>query len=410
MKRFFALPLLFRLGISLWVVLIVAVSIRVAIEKPTSQSVVPIYRAAGERWLLGADLYGSVVHKDVFRNPPIVAAAFAHPARLPTGVLAVGLRLGSILLFLWGMARVRREFVPEWSLNRIGAWLCLSSILVVPSFNNGQLNVLIAAAAMLAVTAAKAERPREAALWAALLAAIKVYPIAVGLLLVLVIPKRFAVPFFAATLLLFGLPFLIDDADYALRCCEQFVHCSVGDCRIYASPGRVPRDWTALSRMFLHVVPSPNSTNAISVLAAAACAGLVLRFRRSPEVFALVWGLGTVWMTAFGPATEMSTYSLAAAFAPFAALRAVGRGPRVLAWCGTALLTATVLRGMFPNDRDFNLFGPQAAGMLLLLPAIVNQCVQDGSLGATKPTSILEARLRRSRVSVLTAEPYPFEA
>ena len=373
MKTFLAWPLLFRCGLTLWFILIVAVAVRVAVDRPTAQTVVPIYRAAGVRWTAGDDLYEPVVHGDVYRNPPIVAAAFSLPARLPVVVLAIGLRLASIALFLWGMVRIRRSFVPDWSLGRIGGWLVVSAILVIPSFNNGQLNVLIAAAALHAAAAAKRNRRIEAGFWAALLTAIKVYPAAVGLLLLLVIPKRFTPAFGLGIVVLFGLPFLLHDTDSVLTCYANFAHCSVVDCRIYADISRVPRDWTALPRLIFGAVPTPEQTHAVSLAAAAFCAAVVLRFRRSPEALSLVWGLSTIWMTAFGPATEMNTYSLAAAFAPFAALRAVGRIPTALAWGGVALLLATVLRGMFPNDRDFHLCGPQAVGMLLLLPAIASR-------------------------------------
>jgi len=282
------------------------------------------------------------------------------------------------------MVRVRRAFVPDWSLNRVGVWLTFSSILAIPAFNNGQLNVLIAAGTMLAVAAGADRRWIEAALWAALIAAIKGYPIAVGMLLLLAIPKRFAFAFVAATLVLFALPFLLQDPDYVIRCYEDFVRYSALDSRIYADISRVPRDWTTLPRMYLGIVPTSNVQHAVAGVAAAVFAGITLRLRRSPEVLPLVWGLASVWMTVFGPATEMNTYSIAAAFAPFVALRAVGRLAGIAAWCGVALLTATVLRGMFPNDRNFNVYGPQAVGMLLLLPATLGFIRKDPRLAAKR--------------------------
>ena len=55
--RLLAVPLPVRLGLTLWAVLLVAVSVRVAVQQPGRASVVPIYRVAGEVWRAGGDLY-----------------------------------------------------------------------------------------------------------------------------------------------------------------------------------------------------------------------------------------------------------------------------------------------------------------------------------------------------------------
>ena len=63
----------------------------------------------------------------------------------------------------------------------------------------------------------------------------------------------------------------------------------------------------------------------------------------------------------------MNTYSLLAAVAPLVLLApGLSRRHQALAAVGYALLAATVLRGTFPNDRDFNVLGPQALGAILL--------------------------------------------
>ncbi len=70
--RFWTIPFSVRLAWTLWLVLAAAVGIRVAVSKPTSQSVMPIYLAAGDRWLRGESLYAPVPGLDVYRNPPVV--------------------------------------------------------------------------------------------------------------------------------------------------------------------------------------------------------------------------------------------------------------------------------------------------------------------------------------------------
>src|SRR5581483_4139272 len=130
----------------------------------------------------------------------------------------------------------------------------------------------------------------------------------------------------------------------------------------HAALVRVPLDWTVLARTWLDWVPPRELTAAVSLAAAAVAAGLVLGARTSrPLVLALA--LGSVWMTAFGPATEMNTYSV---LAGVAAYLAVAPGPRprwaaAAAVAGYGLLAAAVLRGLFPEDWRFQVLGPQAA-------------------------------------------------
>jgi hypothetical protein len=84
----------------------------------------------------------------------------------------------------------------------------------------------------------------------------------------------------------------------------------------------------------------------------------------------LTVGLGSVWMTAFGPATESNTYALLAGVAAYLAVRPTGpRWVRLLATVGYGLLAATVLRGLFPEDWRFQAYGPQPIGAVLLAVA-----------------------------------------
>jgi hypothetical protein len=87
--RWFALPLASRWAVVVWVALVAGVLVRVAASKPRSQTVVPIYLTAGQRWLASEDLYAPAAGLDVYRNPPVVAAAFAALTPLPVKVAGV---------------------------------------------------------------------------------------------------------------------------------------------------------------------------------------------------------------------------------------------------------------------------------------------------------------------------------
>ena len=370
--RFFAIPFSVRLAWTLWLVLVAAVGVRVAVSKPTSQSVMPIYLAAGERWLRGESLYGPAQTLDIYRNPPVIAAGFAALTPLPEKLAGLVVRGVGVAVFLTGLLRVRRELLPEWGRSRVGWLFALAVVPAVPAANNGQLNLHLAALALHGVAAAAAGRWSASAAWLGVAVWVKVDPLSLGLLVALVAPPRFAAALLGVVLVGGLLPFALDDAATVRTQYAEYAHYLHLDDRTHDDLSRVPRDWTAIPRTWLGWVSPEPVTKAVSLAVAAGLAVLMLVRRRRPLGQSLLAALvgSHVWMTAFGPATEMNTYSLLAAVAPLVLLTpGLGRVSRGLAAAGYTLLVVTVLRGMFPNDRDFNVLGPQALGAVLLAVA-----------------------------------------
>ena len=370
-KAWMALPLSLRWAVIVWFALIVGVTGRVVTSKPTSQTVLPIYLTAGERWLHAENLYAPIPEFDVYRNPPLIAAGFAPLTYLPAKVAGVVVRLVSVSLFLWGLIQVRRNLLTELSPSQAGWLFLLATVLVIPSFNNGQINLLIAAGALHGVAAASQMKWWQAALWLSFAGWIKLYPFAIGLLMTLALPWRFGARFLLCAVAGFVLPFVLKDFDYVWEQYGNYVRYLGDDDRTYAPLSRVPRDWTALPRSVFDSVPTPTVTKVVSLTVALLFAALVYfrsRIKRA-ESLLLALCLSGIWMTAFGPATEMNTYSLLAAIAPIIVVTCSPRSrwQIALAWFGYGLLAITVLRGMFPDDWTFNVLGPQALGTLLLL-------------------------------------------
>ena len=370
-KAWMALPLSTRWAVIVWFALIAGVTGRVATSKPTSQTVIPIYLVAGERWLHAENLYAPIPEFDVYRNPPLIAACFAPLTYLPPKVAGVVVRLVSVALFLWGLLRVRRRLLTELSPSQAGWLFLLATVLVIPSFNNGQVNTLIAAVALHGVAAAYQMKWWQAAIWLSFAGWIKLYPFAIGLLVTLALPWRFGARFLLCAVAGFALPFVLKDFDYVWEQYRDYVRYLGDDDRTYAPLSRVPRDWTALTRSVFDWVPTPTVTKVVSLTVAILFAALVYLHNhvKRAESLLLALCLSGIWMTAFGPATEMNTYSLLAATAPIIGVM-YSPQPRwrmALAWFGYGLLAITVMRGMFPDDWKFNVLGPQALGTLLLL-------------------------------------------
>jgi len=303
--RFFSIPFSVRLAWTLWVVLVAAIGVRVAVSKPTSQTVVPIYLAAGERWLHGESLYGPAQLLDVYRNPPVVAAGFATLTPLPEKLAGLIVRGVGVALFLTGLRRVRRELLPEWGPSRVGWLFALAVIPAVPAANNGQLNLHLAALAFHGVASAAAGRWSASAAWIGVAVWVKVYPLSLGLLVALVAPPRYAVTLVGVVLLGGLLPFALDDLATASTQYAEYAHYLKIDDRTHDDLSRVPRDWTAIPRAWLGWVSPEPVTKAVSLAVATGLAVLMLVRRRRPLGESLLAALvgSHVWMTAFGPAT-----------------------------------------------------------------------------------------------------------
>ena len=387
-KAWIALPLSVRWAVIVWFAVIAGVTGRVIASKPTSQSVIPIYLVAGERWLHAENLYAPIPEFDVYRNPPLIAACFAPLTCLSPKVAGVVVRLISVTLFLWGLIRVRRSLLPELSPSQVGWMFLLATVLVIPSFNNGQVNILIAAVALHGVAAASQEKWWQAAIWLSFVGWVKLYPFAIGLLMMLTLPWRFGARFLLCAVAGFALPFVLNDPEYVWEQCRDYLRYLGDDDRTYAPLSRVPRDWTTIPRNWFDWVPTPTVTKIVSLTVAALFAALVY-FRshaKRAESLLLALCLASIWMTVFGPATEMNTYSLLAAVAPIIVVTCSPR-PRwqiALASLGYGLLAITVLRGMFPDDWKFNVHGPQALGTLMLLVAMLWK--RHGKMEATRTT------------------------
>src|SRR5262249_26235179 len=90
--------------------------------------------------------------------------------------------------------------------GQTAVWFLLVLPLALHSMYNGQANLTMLAALLLGLSASAAGRWNRAAAWLALAALIKGYPLALGLLLCALYPRRFA-PRFAAAGIAVAAPF-----------------------------------------------------------------------------------------------------------------------------------------------------------------------------------------------------------
>ena len=345
-----------RWAILVWIVLIVSVCGRLAFATPGSGTVVPIYVGAAERWRNAEDIYAPQPPLDVYRNPPVVAMAFVPLTVLPVKTGEIVWRLIGVVLFLCGLSGFVRNAVGELSSLRLGLLYLVAAELVIPSVNNGQTNVHLIGVILLGANRVFEDRPWWAAFWFAVAASMKLYPIAAALLFVIVDP-RLGWRLLAICIGIAALPFLGHDSHYVLseyRECWRFL--GLDDRTHTPFLHRAPIDWSIVPRVWFDSYPSVTMGKVVSALVGlgmAACVGFA-KFRRSrTDAVVLALGLGAVWMTAFGPATELPTYALLAPSMAIAVATASFRNRPIvgtLYWLAYLLIFGAIVRGSFPTS------------------------------------------------------------
>jgi hypothetical protein len=223
-----------------------------------------------------------------------------------------------------------------------------------------------------AMAASSRERWTLAAFCIGLATALKLYPVAVGLLLMAAYPRRFALRLLLVVGFLALLPFFLQNPNYVA---DQYVHwferLGHNDRKFWPLEAAY-RDLWLLFRV-THLPLPPVAYLGIQLLSAAGCAVLCVagRLRNLPrtEVLLGVFALGSCWMMLCGPATESCTYVLLSPVLAWAVLRSSHqpRLPlRLLPRLAFGLLLAAVLAGALPGTARVHGLGLQPLGALLL--------------------------------------------
>jgi hypothetical protein len=305
-----------RIVVGLWTIVLVIICIRVALSYRQHNAFLD-YVGAGRKWIESQALYSTTRG---FVYSPLIAAFFALFAWLPEPMDAIIWRLLSVAIFAgaicWWLTMRLHNHIPKKS-----SWLVFLLLLpfTVGNFNNGQVNPLLIGLLMFAVLAAYSKQWTISAICLGLAAYLKIYPLAIGLLLALIYPRQLAWRLAVTLILLGALTFLLQQPAYVL---EQYQ-------RWFSSRTADKRETTrnlGVVLTALHIGPGPNVFTVIQVLAGAGLAALCLfgRIRKWAEKRLLVglFTFGSCWMLLFGPATETATYVLLAPALVFALVQA----------------------------------------------------------------------------------------
>jgi hypothetical protein len=349
------------------------------------------YLMAGHSWLDGLDIYSFKPNKG-FVYSPLAAVFFSWAALIPAVLANIVWRLMSAAMLLGGL----------WSLFRFGPFAHIPRhlrglvfLLVLPvaagNLDSGQANAIVIGLVMVAVAAAFRERWTIAAIAVAGAFSWKIYPVVLGLLLVLSAPTKFTWRLALCLVVMALVPFLFQHPAYVAEQYRQWFATRMADNRFGYPIQIAPLDlWFLLVRLG-HLPLSVAAYNVLRVAAGAAIAWFCLCGRRKEwpreRTFGGMLCFVCVWMLLLGPASESLSYLI---LVPAAAIGVVESfsirirpGARALAVLGCGLLLLAVLRvGFFPRLGIPWLLALQPAGALFYLGYCLHRYLRGESWGA----------------------------
>jgi hypothetical protein len=304
--------------------ILVVIGLRASLSKKVD-GVYPIFSTAGRQWLAGETAYiPPAADLDIYRYSPPITAFFAPWTLLPERLACVLWRGFNAAIFLGGLlvwCRARRPAVDT-------AAMLLVIPLAVGGLNNAQCNAFDSGMLLFAAAAFVNGFWTTAAACASVPVLFKGYPLALGLLLGLVEPKRFAPRLVICLLIGAAVPFCCQRPAFVFDEYAAFFSRLAGDDRTQFEFVAGYRDLHMLLRRY-GLPLSLMAYRIVEIVLGGACAAIILWGRargwdRRTAAEACVW-LGLCWMTVAGPATESCTYVLISPVLAVAVLTAKDR-------------------------------------------------------------------------------------
>jgi hypothetical protein len=345
-----------NLAIILWTLAFLGLCGRTLLLKIDHHSVYPVFTNAAQNWYDGTRLYkvGSI---EEFRYSPLIAAFFI-PLR------AMGPRLGqfvwrslNFMIYTGGLLYCCTVGLPTiLSRNQRAALFLLVLPLSVGSLNNAQSNPLVIGLLLIAVAAVLQDLWMLSAIAIALATLFKLYPIVLGLLLVLEYPKKMSWRLIVCLAAGALLPFVLQHSHYVIDQYRDWAHYLVTEDRQNGLKSDWYKDLRAVWRIYIAPM-RPNTYLLVEVasggLIALLCALGRLRGWLRPLLLTFTLSLACCWMTALGPATESATYILLAPSLAWAIIQAGGKPWRIAYLVVFGLFLISQLAINLPSGRWF---------------------------------------------------------
>jgi hypothetical protein len=336
--------------IGLWAAVLLGVWIRIGLISH-SHDVFATYVDAGRKWTASQPLYS---YTRGFVYSPLVAAFFALFTWLPISLGSVLWRLLNTVIFVgatfwWLKAEINSRMPKSYY------WLVFLLILPLSlgNFNNGQVNPMIIGLLMVAILAAHEERWTLSAVAVGFCAYFKIYPLSVGLLLVLLYPRQLGWRLALILVIMGAASFILQRPTYVFEQYQRWFSTRAADDR-RMNMDIAPRDFAMILKL-LHIDLSAPVLLVLQMLAGAGAAAICVvgRLRKWSEERLLisVFTTGTCWMLLFGPSTEDATYAIIAPALAIAVVQALRQNAplwmRILVCASFAILLLGLILNAF---------------------------------------------------------------
>ena len=358
-------------ALAAWLIVLVVLAVRCGLHHHRTICFIN-FRLAGEHWLKGEYLYGDP-HGFVYS--PLAALLFVPFASVPPGLGIVLWQTCNVLLLLAGVFAIARALFSTAVQKYVGACCLVLIPLMLGNLDIGHSNPLLIGCIMLGIAAAGRGQWNWAALWIALATHLKIYPLAIGLLLCVVAPRRFTPRLAIALLALALLPFAFQHWSYVEHQYRAWLATRVADNRFAYPLEDAPLDlwfilhWTAELPVSRALYTFLQLGTAVGI--AAVCAWGRWNDWTRERLLQGVFCLGCAWMMLFGPSTESYTYALIAPVTLLLAVQAYkDRRPywlqTIWAFATFLQIAAVARRSLIPGLRDLWILTIQPDSALLI--------------------------------------------
>jgi Glycosyltransferase family 87 len=384
-----------------WIGILVFLCVRSYLH-PTAKTVYPAWSSTSDLFWSGGELYKPYRPLSVqggFRYSPAFPILVTPFAIFPDAVGGVLWRCFCIAIFAAAVGWWLRVAVPvKLTRDQVAQLYLLLLPLSIQSMSNGQANVPVTALLLGTVAAVKQERWNWASLFAALTFICKLYPLALGLVLCVLYPRKLAWRIPLIIVLLLAVPFLVMPTDYVVDQYGKWFSALQKDDRSTISWDQMYRDlW-----LLICAVGAPISRGAyevFQVVAGAAVAGLCWYRQRqgwpTDRLLSSTLALTTTWMLLLGPTSESCTFiMLAPALAwAFAEARRSGgwSARRGLLLASGAFFFTAMLMGIFPRAVNLHSLGVHPIATLFFLAYLLTERHPEAARASVSNPSIRAA-------------------
>ncbi len=332
-----------RRAVALWIVFAVVASVKVCVQ-PTQHTVYPVFARGAQSWWSDVSLYLTYADSDLFRYTPTFAVAMTPFGLLPERVGGILWLWTSVLGLLGAMHLFVRHVLPgRWPPQREALLLALTLVGALRGVWSGQNNALLIAAAMLGMVAVARRRWWAAAFLLCAPVFIKIWPLALVLLVCACWPRQMIGRAVVACAVLAAIPFLTRPPEIVVWQYGQFA-AMLNATQIERWAGY--RDlWTIWEHFQFPV--DRNLYEIVQCDTALVVLGWCLwqRHRLScpRRVLTSIFAVWLGWQLVFGPGSERLTYMIIAPMTTWALLASFEdrrhRALAVAAWTLTSLLS-----------------------------------------------------------------------